>query len=260
MQKKYSIALWGWAARWLVHIWVLRYFEQNNLELKQISWTSMWAIVWALFADWNTTQQIEKFAKELSVIKLIDFWASFWVMKWVKVLKKLEELFWDKLIEDLKIPLKIIATDIETWDKKIFESWKIIYALRASISLPWVFIPYEIWEKSYIDWWITNNLPVDVLSWENIVWVSALKQNFWRLDKKRKFLWFYKNKSFFRYNYEVLHRTVLLMMKQNEEKSIKNCDNSIIIKPNFWKLDYYSFDKVDEFIKLWLESAQKNLG
>jgi NTE family protein len=260
MDKKYSLALGWWAARWLAHIWVIKYLEEKNIEIIEISWTSMWAIIWSLYAFWKSSSDIEKIAKDLNIFKLIDFWLNFWFIKGKKIIEKLEEIFWNTLIEDLKIPLKIVATNLENWEKKVFTSGKIVNAIRASVSLPWVMKPFEIDWVDYIDWWITNNLPVDVLTWENIIWVSALKEIFWPINKKKFFLWFSFNKSFIKYNYEVLHRTILLMMKQNEDKSIYNCNkNAIIIKPNFWDLDYYSFDKVNDFIKLWYNTTKEKL-
>lgn len=261
MKKELSLALWWWAARWLVHIWVLRYLETNAYEIKEISWTSMWAIVWALYACWNNSYEIENIANELKIYKLIDFWFNFWFIKWKKLQKTLDELFWNKNIEDLDIDLKIVATNIENWEREVFTKWKISDAVRASLSLPWIFMPYEIWNNTYMDGWIVNNLPVDVLEWENIIWISALKQKVWKLSKIKKFLWFNTKRSFFEYNYEVLHRMTLLMMKQNELKSIENSKwKSLIIQPNFWNLDYYSFDKIKEFIKLWYEETKKALA
>lgn len=49
---------------------------------------------------------------------------------------------------------------LKTWEKIIFKSWKLIDALRASISLPGIFKPYEIDHIKYIDWWLKSNLPV----------------------------------------------------------------------------------------------------
>jgi hypothetical protein len=129
------------------------------------------------------------------------------------------------------------------------------------LSLPWVFIPYKIWKFHYIDWWVVNNLPVDILEWKVIVWVSALKNITWPLVSKKKIFGFEINANFFEYNYQVLHRAILFMMKQNEDKSIKDLKwKWIIIKPNFWDLDYYDYKKIDKFVNIWYKEAKKKLG
>ncbi len=260
MQKKYSLALGWWAARWLTHIWVLKYLQEQKIEISEISWTSMWAIVWSLFAIWKSIDEIIDFAKSINYFKLADFSFSLWLLKWDKVYKKLEEVFWNKKIENQKIKLKIITTNIITWKKKVFEKWKIVDALRASFSLPWIFVPFKInWEK-YVDWWIINNLPIESLKWKNIIAVSALKNVNWPILTKRKIFWLSFKRQFLNLSYQIIHRTILLMMKQNEIRSIESKNkNILLIQPNFWELDYYSFNKVGEFVELGYKEIKKKI-
>lgn len=258
MKKKYSLALWWWAARWLVHIWVIKYLTQNNIEIIEVAWVSMGAIIAALFSIWKSTDEIIEFAKSINYLKLIDFQLSSWIVLWDKIYKKLETIFLDKKIEDQKIKLKIVATNIISWRKKVFTEWKIVDALRASISLPWIFIPYEINGELYVDWWITNNLPIEILNWKNIIAVTALRKINWPLEKTRKVFWMNFKRQFLNLSYQILHRTVLIMMKQNELRSLEtNNKNIILIDPEFWELDFYSFNKIDEFIELWYKETFK---
>lgn len=258
MQKKYSLALWGWAARWLAHVWVLKYLEENNIEIGEISWTSMWAIIGSMYCIWKKSNEIIDFAKNINYLKLIDFDFKNWLFKWNKVYKLFEEIFWDKKIEDQNIKLIIVATDLITWKKTFFKKWKIIDALRASISLPGIFTPFEINNILYVDWWISCNLPIEALNWKNIIAVSALKKVNWPLLKTRKFLWITFNRQFFNLNYQVLHRTIVIMMKQNEIKSMETKNKNItLIEPSFWDLDYYNFNKIDDFVEIWYKEIKK---
>lgn len=260
MDKKISLALWWWASRWFIHIGVLKYLEENDYKIIEISGTSMWAIIASLVALWKNWEEIKSLAETLDYKKLIDVDLSFWLIKWKKIEKKLYEIFWDIKIEDLKIPLKIVATNINSWEKEVFSKWLITDALRASISLPWIFKPHKIWKNHYVDGGVCNNLPVDVLEWKNIVWVSALKLIYWPFDTKTKFLWLELDASFLKVWYQIIHRSILLMMKQNEDNSIKVLNkNWILIKVDFWDLDYYHFDKLEEFISLGYNEAKKKL-
>lgn len=260
MRKKYAIAFWWWAARWFVHIWVLKYLEEKNIEIWEISWTSMWAIAWALIAMWKNSEEIRQIASEIKYSKMIDFDFKNGLLKWEKLKKFFEKYFWDKKIEDLPIKLKIVAFNIDKWEKKVFESWKIVDAIRASISLPGIFKPYKIDSENFIDWWVVSNLPIDELTLENKIWVSALKVPSSEIKTKRKFLWFNFNKWFFNFNFQVLYRCVIFMMEKNEIESIKNTSwNKQILEFDFWKLDSTHFSKFDKFIELWYEWAKKNL-
>lgn len=258
MKKAYSLALGWWAARWLVHVWVLKYLEENDIKIKELSWTSMWAIIAAMIAMQKTSSDIIEFVNDMNYLKLIDVDFKTWLLKWNKIEKKLEELFWDTNIEDTNIPLKIVATNIETSVSNIFETWRIVDAIRASISLPWVFIPKVINSQSYCDGWIMMNLPIEILSWDYIIAVSALKINKWPIEKTKKVFWISFKNWFFKNNYEIIKRSVILMMKVNEDVSLKNSKKDIIlIRPDFWKLDLMDFNKIDEFIEIWYNEINK---
>ena len=120
MSKKYSIALGGGAARGLVHIWVLKYLNKNKIWISEISWTSMWAIIGALYCIGKDIDEIINIAKNINYIKLVDPSFKTWLLKWNKVYKLLKEIFWNQKIEDQKIKLKIVATNIATWKKRVF--------------------------------------------------------------------------------------------------------------------------------------------
>lgn len=259
--NSYGLALWWWAARWLAHIWVYKYIEENNIDIKEVSGTSMWAIIAAMIAIWKTNVDMILFAKDINYLKLWDLDFSIGLLKGNKVEKKLEEVFWDKHIEDTNIPLKIVATNIETSETVIFTKWRIVDALRASISLPWIFIPKEIEGNHYVDWWLMMKLPVEPLISKNIIASSALKINEWPIVKDINFLWLTFKTWFWKNNYEILKRSVIAMMKVNEEKSINAIDkNVILIRPDFWELDIIDFNKVDKFMDIWYIETKKILN
>ena len=256
--KKISLALWGWAARGLIHIWVLKYLEEKNIEIEEISGTSMWAIIASLYAIWMSAQEIKDFAKSINILSLADFDFKSGLLKGDKIEKKLEEVLGDKKIEETKIPLKIVATNIGKAESKVFKSWKIVDAVRASLSLPGIFVPKKIDWESYVDGWIMMNLPIETLKWENILAVSALKINTWEIVKDKKFLgmnfktWFWQN------NYETIKRSVILMMKVNEDRSLQTANKNItLVRPEFWELDIMHFSKVDEFEKIGYDEMKR---
>lgn len=260
MRKRYWLALWGWGAIGLLHIWVLKTIEEKEILINEVSGTSMWSIIAALYAMWKTTEEMQTFAKDINYLKMIDFDLKNWLLKWNKITKKLEEMFSDQKIEDLKMKLIIIATNIETWEKKIFREWKIIDAVRSSISIPGVFIPYKIWDDSFVDGWLLNNLPIEVLDGKNIIAVSAIKDIDAPIKRRRKMLWIDLSVWFFNLNFQILQRALLLMMKSNEVASLNTKWKEInFIKCNTDWYDVYSFNKVDELVKIWYNNANNIL-
>jgi predicted acylesterase/phospholipase RssA len=258
MQKKYSLVLWGWAARWLAHIGVLKYLEEKNVNIQELAWTSMGAIIASFVAIWKTSDEIKDFAKNLNFLKLIDPSLKTGLLKWKKVEEKLKEVFGETKIEETKIPLKIIATNIEKSQTKIFTKWKIIDAVRASLSLPWIFVPKNIDWEDYVDGGVMMNLPIEAVEWNDVIAVSALKINSWKIVKDKKILWLNIKTGFWKNNYEIIKRSIVLMMEVNEQKSLKTPNKNIkFIRPNFWELDIMHFNKVDEFCEIWYKEAKK---
>lgn len=109
----YWLALWGGASKWIAHIWIIKYIEESNINISEVSWTSMWAIIWACYALWIKSKEMEKFISQINFLKLIDLNLKDSIVSWNKIYNKLFELYWDKLIENTKIPLKIDKWYIE---------------------------------------------------------------------------------------------------------------------------------------------------
>lgn len=258
MKKSYSVALGWWAARWLIHLGVYKYLEEQNIEIEEISGTSMWAIIASFIANWKSYDEMLDFAKNINYLNMIDTDFNLWFLKWEKILNLLEGVFWDKKIEDSIVPLKITATNLDNWTLKIFTKWKIVDALRASFAIPWIFSPKIINWTHYIDWWIIMNLPVQALDWENILAISALKINYSEIIKTKEFLWLKFKTWFFENNFEILNRSLSLLMKTNEDISLLTVWKNIkLVRPNFWELDALDFNKLDKFIELGYEAIKE---
>ena len=242
MKKKISLCLWGWWARWFIHIWVHRYLEENGYEIQEISWTSMWAIIWAAIALGMTSDEIYEFIKkEFSYWKLIDF--SFW--KWMvagdKLFKKLSEVYGMTKVSATGIPLKIVATDLSDCSMKVFKNELMLDAVRASLSVPILFKPHEIDGKSYVDGMLSENLPLSVLSWDDILAVSTAMS----LECKYKTTKDIGTKSFNKSLYN------------NEAISLYKCDKNVdLIRPVYDNIDFLDFHKYDKIVKIGYQAAK----
>jgi NTE family protein len=113
---KYSLglALSGGGAKGFAHLGVLQAMEETDLKPKIISGTSAGALVGALYADGYAPQEV------LELFQNKDFknFAAFSIpkgglFKTDKFYAFLEKYLRARSFEELKIPLKIVATDIE---------------------------------------------------------------------------------------------------------------------------------------------------
>ena len=64
--------------------------------------------------------------------------------------------------DDLAIPFRAVATDIETGQKVVLDRGELAGAMRASMSVPAVFAPYSLNGKLLVDGGMSDNVPIDV--------------------------------------------------------------------------------------------------
>ena len=76
------------------------------------------------------------------------------------IMERLDQAFGDARLEDLRLPLRVTATDAATGDAAVIRHGSIVDALRASIALPFMFKPMHIEGRRMIDGFISDPLPV----------------------------------------------------------------------------------------------------
>jgi NTE family protein len=67
----------------------------------------------------------------------------------------------ERLIEDLPVPVSIVATDIGTGEKVVFRSGELSSAMRASMSVPALLSPVPYKGHYLVDGGLVDNLPID---------------------------------------------------------------------------------------------------
>lgn len=163
--KKISLALDSGSAKGMAHIGVIETLEKKGYEITAVAGTSMGAVVAAYYClgkldvlkSWLTG------LNKKSTFLTLDFSLSGGFIGGKKLMQAFEEHLGDATFSDAKIPLYIIATNLDTGKERIFSEGPIIHAIRASISVPGVMRPYFYEGNYYVDGAVTNPLPVDVL-------------------------------------------------------------------------------------------------
>ena len=74
--------------------------------------------------------------------------------------KILREVIPCKNLEDTKIPVHVVATDILTGEEVIFSSGEIIPKLLASAAIPMIYPPVDIGKHTLVDGGVLNNTPI----------------------------------------------------------------------------------------------------
>lgn len=75
---------------------------------------------------------------------------------------KIQKVYGDMTFEEMKIPLKLVATDLMNGEKVTLSQGKVVDAIRASMAIPIIFPPWEVDGKLLVDGAASDPLPVDV--------------------------------------------------------------------------------------------------
>jgi len=161
---KIGVALGGGGARGWAHIGVLRSLVRAGLEPTIIAGTSIGAIVGGAFAA-GRLDDLEHFARALdrrTIWKLTDLnlGKGGGLVTGDRIAQALSDLIGSENIETLSKKFAAVATEIPSGHEVWIETGNIIQAIRASYSLPGIFVPANIDGRSLIDGGIANPVPV----------------------------------------------------------------------------------------------------
>ncbi len=166
-KRKIGLALGSGAARGLAHIGVLKAFEEEGIQIDCIAGTSIGAFIGALYAAGVPVEKMEQVASQVDwrqLARLIDpILPTSGIIDGKKVSRFISELLPAKTFEQLRIPLAVTTTDIETGEALVIKKGNLHEALRAAIAFPGIFTPVRFFDRFLMDGGLCNPVPVDVV-------------------------------------------------------------------------------------------------
>lgn len=160
---KLGLALGGGAARGFAHIGVIQVLEENGIQPNMVVGTSAGSLVAAFYASGKTGAQLQWLADSMDESQLTDWTVPFFsrgMLRGEALGRYVNSQLNGLRIEDVKMPLGIVATDLQTGDGILFRRGDIATAVRASSAVPSVFEPVRIGTKDYVDGGLVSPVPV----------------------------------------------------------------------------------------------------
>jgi NTE family protein len=158
-----ALVLGGGGARGLAHVGVLEVLEQEGIEIDCIIGCSAGSIVGALYAErpeakWVYEALINVKRNDIIRINLLDARMGFSQGSGLRLL--LEKNLQNCTFSDLKIPLRVAATDLESGALLKLGGGEVIPAVHASCAIPCIFKPVPYYGRMLVDGGIANPIPV----------------------------------------------------------------------------------------------------
>ncbi len=167
-KHRLGIALGSGGARGLAHIAFLKVLSELDITPHIVCGTSMGALVGALYCSGLSPQEIEHRYHSISLLnwgRFIDLSipAIHGLIKGDKITRWLREESKLTTFENLKIPLKIVATDFWNQEEVVLDHGDLIQAVRSSISIPGIFEPVKYNHSVLTDGGAVNPVPYDII-------------------------------------------------------------------------------------------------
>lgn len=165
---KVGLALGGGGARGLAHIAFLKILDELDIKPAIVSGTSMGALIGAMYCSGLSGKEIEELYRGISILELgrlmdLAIPAVHGLAKGDRISKLLKKEVGLTTFEELKIPLKIVATDYWNKSEIVLNHGNLVKAVRSSISVPGVFEPVSHIGKILTDGGAVNPVPYDII-------------------------------------------------------------------------------------------------
>ncbi len=156
-----GLALGGGAARGFAHIGVIQALEEAGVKVDLVVGTSAGSLVAALLAHGNTGADMASLALTMDESTLTD-WAypGRGMLRGEALARFARQHTGGLTIEQMKMPLGIVATDLASGAGVLFQRGDIGAAVRASSAVPAVFQPVKIGDREYVDGGLVAPVPV----------------------------------------------------------------------------------------------------
>ncbi|MEO8022330.1 MAG: patatin-like phospholipase family protein [Polaromonas sp.] len=158
-----GLALGGGAARGFAHVGVIAVLEEAGLKPSVVVGTSVGSLVAALYASGKSSAQLQQTALNMEEVAITDWMLPIFgrgMFRGEALGRYVNGLVAGRLIENMAIPLGIVATDLNSGRAVLFQRGDTGTAVRASSAVPAVFVPVKIGGREYVDGGLVSPVPV----------------------------------------------------------------------------------------------------
>lgn len=165
-----GIALGGGGARGFAHIGVLKVLEHAGIFPRLVAGTSMGGLVGAMYASGMSAEAMEAAVMQVTgsradMRRAVDITLTqSGFVRGERIYDFIAQVIGpETTFAGLRRSLAMVATDMISGREVVLDSGRVADAVRATISVPGVFVPVDLGSMRLVDGGMLNNLPVDVV-------------------------------------------------------------------------------------------------
>jgi NTE family protein len=242
-----GLALGGGFARGFAHLGVLQVLEQNGIPISCIAGTSVGSILGAAYASGAPLARIMATCRTLRFRDIARWRVSrLGLASNHRLGDLIERVFESRQFEDLKIPMAVVATDLNSGEPVIFTQGNLTEAIRASCAFPGLFEPVEIGTRYLVDGGLVAPVPTRAavdLGASFVLGVSVGFQDGYHGAPSSLF--------------QVVSRAVSAAQKHQLEVWERHAD--LALRPDVQSIAWDDFHRADEAIEAGATAARRAL-
>jgi NTE family protein len=240
-----GLALGGGFARGFAHLGVLQVLEQAHVPISCIAGTSVGSILGAAYASGAPLARIIATCRTLRLRDIARWRVSRLALASNHRLGDLiERVFEARSFEQLRIPMAVVATDLNSGEPVVITHGNLIDAIRASCAFPGLFEPVEIGTRCLADGGLVAPVPTRAardLGASFVLGVSVGLQDGYRGTPSNIF--------------QVVSRAVTAAQKHQMEVWERHAD--LVLRPDVQSLAWDDFDHAEEAMEAGAIAARR---
>lgn len=246
LRPKVGLALGSGGARGFAHLGVIKVLREEGIPIDLIAGSSMGALVASFYGAGLDVERLYKLSRVFKRKYYLDFTVPKMGFIAGKRVKELIRIFTHgKRIEELDIPIGVVATDLYSGEKVVFKSGPIAETVRASIAIPGIFVPEKLDGRLFVDGGVVDMIPVSVAKEMGADIVIAVDVSNVKVSSEVNSI------------LDVIMQSIDIM--QMELVANREVASDIMIRPRVEMYDSRAFTNIEEIIKMGEEEAKKHI-
>jgi NTE family protein len=243
---KVGLALGSGGARGFAHLGVIKVLKEEGIPIDLIAGSSMGALVASFYGAGLDVDRLYKLSRVFKRKYYLDFTVPKMGFIAGKRVKELIRIFTHgKMIEELDIPIGIVATDLVSGEKVVFKKGPVAEAVRASIAIPGIFVPEKLDGRLFVDGGVVDRIPVSVAKEMGADIVVAVDVSHVKFNSDITSI------------FDVIIQSIDIM--QMELVANREVASDVMIRPRVEMYDSKAFKNIEEIITIGEEEAKKHI-
>jgi NTE family protein len=220
--------------------------QEAGIPIHLIAGSSMGALVASFYGAGLDLDRLYKLSTAFKRKYFLDFTVPKMGFISGKKIKEFIKVFTHgKNIEELSLPIGIVTTDLLTGEKVVFQTGPVAEAVRASISIPGIFVPEKYEGRILVDGGVADRVPISVAREMGADIVIAV-------DVSRV-----KRNAEITTIYDVIMQSIDIM--QTEIINNREMSADVMIRPSVEMYSSRAFTNTEDIIQIGKEETIKHL-